>query len=238
MLNIKNLSKKFGSKTILDQVNLDVKKGEIAVLLGSSGVGKSTLLRVLNNLETPDTGIFILDGKPLDLENVNKTHTVGFVFQNFNLFDHLTVQENITLALEKALNKTNSESNTIATQLLHHYGLSDKANMYPGDLSGGQKQRLALARTLALKPKVVCLDEPTSALDPLLTAYVANNIQELVKEGYIVLVATHDTSLIERLDCTIHLMKDGKIIQTASSKELAKDPTAFTLIKNFISGTH
>ncbi|GMU19422.1 MAG: arginine ABC transporter ATP-binding protein [Candidatus Babeliales bacterium] len=238
MLNIKNLSKKFGSKTILDQVNLDVKKGEIAVLLGSSGVGKSTLLRVLNNLETPDTGIFILDGKPLDLENVNKTHTVGFVFQNFNLFDHLTVQENITLALEKALNKTNSESNTIATQLLHHYGLSDKANMYPGDLSGGQKQRLALARTLALKPKVVCLDEPTSALDPLLTAHVANNIQELVKEGYIVLVATHDTSLIERLDCTIHLMKDGKIIQTASSKELAKDPTAFTLIKNFISGTH
>lgn len=238
MLEIKNLFKKFGTKTILDHVNLDVKKGEIAVLLGSSGVGKSTLLRVLNNLETSDSGTFALDGNPLDLETVNKTHTVGFVFQNFNLFDHLTVQENITLALEKTLHKTNSESNMIAMRLLQHYGLSDKANMYPADLSGGQKQRLALARTLALKPKVVCLDEPTSALDPLLTAYVATTIQELAKEGYIVLVATHDTSLIERLDCTIHLMKDGKIVQTASSKELAHDPMAYTLIKNFISGTH
>ncbi|CAN5149909.1 amino acid ABC transporter ATP-binding protein [soil metagenome] len=238
MLEIKNVLKKFGAKTILDHVNLDVKKGEIAVLLGSSGVGKSTLLRVLNHLEIPDAGSFMLDGKPLDLENVNKTHTVGFVFQNFNLFDHLTVQENITLALEKALGKSSSESNVIAARLLEHYGLADKANMYPSDLSGGQKQRLALARTLALKPKVVCLDEPTSALDPLLTAYVANTIQELAKEGYIVLVATHDTSLIERLNCTIHLMKDGKIIQTASSKELANDPLAYTLIKNFISGTH
>lgn len=237
MLNIKNLSKKFGHKTILDQVNLEVKKGEIAVLLGSSGVGKSTLLRVLNHLEIPDSGTFALDDKPLDLENVNKTHTVGFVFQNFNLFDHLTVLENITLALEKALGKSSSDAKNIAMRLLDHYGLADKANVYPADLSGGQKQRLALARTLALKPKVVCLDEPTSALDPLLTAYVANIIQELAKEGYIVLVATHDTSLIERLDCTIHLMKDGKIIQTASSKELAKDPMAYSLIKNFISGT-
>lgn len=237
MLEIKNLSKKYGTKTILDNVNLEVKKGEIAVLLGSSGVGKSTLLRVLNNLESADSGTFELDGKPLDLENVNKTHTVGFVFQNFNLFDHLTVQENITLALEKALGKSSNDANTIAMQLLHHYGLAEKANAYPADLSGGQKQRLALARTLALKPKVVCLDEPTSALDPLLTAHVANNIQELAKKGYIVLVATHDTSLIERLDCTIHLMKDGKIIQTASSQELAKDPMAYSLIKNFISGT-
>lgn len=238
MLEIKNLSKKFGPKTILDHVNLEVKKGEIAVLLGSSGVGKSTLLRVLNHLEAPDSGSFILDGKPLDLETVNKTHTVGFVFQNFNLFDHLTVQENITLALEKALGKSSTESNAIATRLLDHYGLADKANMYPADLSGGQKQRLALARTLSLKPKVICLDEPTSALDPLLTAHVANNIQELAREGYIVLVATHDTSLIERLNCTIHLMKEGKIIQTASSHELAKDPLAYSLIKNFISGTH
>lgn len=238
MLSIKNLFKKFGNKTILDHVNLDVKKGEIAVLLGSSGVGKSTLLRVLNHLENPDSGTFALDGKPLDLENVNKTHTVGFVFQNFNLFDHLTVLENITLALEKALGKSNHDANNIAMRLLDHYGLADKANAYPSDLSGGQKQRLALARTLALKPKVVCLDEPTSALDPLLTAHVANNIQELAKEGYIVLVATHDTSLIERLNCTIHLMKDGKIIQTASSKDLADDPMAYSLIKNFISGTH
>lgn len=238
MLSIKNVSKKFGTKTILDAVSLDVQKGEIAVLLGASGVGKSTLLRILNHLEIPDTGSFSLDAKPLDLERVNQTHTVGFVFQNFNLFDHLTVEQNITLALEKSLGKSAQEAHAIAMQLLGHYGLAEKANQYPSDLSGGQKQRLAIARTLALKPKVVCLDEPTSALDPLLTAYVANTIQELAKEGYIVLVATHDTSLLERLACTIYLMKDGKIIQSASSAQLSQNPAAYSLISNFIRGTH
>ncbi len=236
MLDIKNVSKKYGAKTILDHVSLQVNKGEIAVLLGSSGVGKSTLLRVLNHLEIPDSGSFSLNGKPLDLNTVNQTHTVGFVFQNFNLFDHLTVEENITLPLEKALGKSNSESKTIATRLLNHYGLAEKAKAYPSDLSGGQKQRLALARTLALKPQVVCLDEPTSALDPLLTAHVASIIQELAKEGYIVLVATHDTSLIERLHSTIYLMKQGKIVETAASGELAKSPDSYPLIKNFIAG--
>ncbi len=238
MLDIKNVSKKFGAKTILDHVFLQVAKGEIAVLLGASGVGKSTLLRILNHLETSDSGSFFLNGKPLDLNTVNQTHTVGFVFQNFNLFDHLTVKENITLALEKALGKSKKEADAIAKQLLDHYGLSDKATAYPADLSGGQKQRLALARTLALKPQVICLDEPTSALDPMLTAYVANIIQELAKEGYIVLVATHDTTLLERLQCSIYLMKDGKIIQSASSAELARNPSAYPLISNFLQGTH
>lgn len=236
MLDIKNVTKTFGTKTILDHVSLQVNKGEIAVLLGASGVGKSTLLRILNHLETPDTGSFYLNSKPFDLHMVNQTHTVGFVFQNFNLFDHLTVEENITLALEKALGKNKKEAHTIASKLLEHYGLTDKAHVYPGDLSGGQKQRLALARTLALKPQVVCLDEPTSALDPMLTAYVANIIQELAKEGYIVLVATHDTSLLERLRCTIYLMKNGKIVETAASNELAKSPDSYPQIKNFIAG--
>lgn len=236
MLRIEHVTKKFDHKTILHDVTLHVNKGEIAVLLGASGVGKSTLLRILNNLETVDTGQFYLGGKPLDLHTVNKTHTVGFVFQNFNLFDHLSVQENITLALEYALNKSKKESQTIAKQLLEHYGLADKADAYPADLSGGQKQRLALARTLALKPQVICLDEPTSALDPLLTAYVANTIQELAKQGYIVLVATHDTSLLERLDCTIYLMKHGKIVETAQSAALAKHPHEYPQIKNFIAG--
>lgn len=236
MLDIKNVTKKFGNKTILDHVSLAVNKGEIAVLLGASGVGKSTLLRILNHLETPDTGSFYLNSKLLDLNTVNQTHTVGFVFQNFNLFDHLTVEENITIALEKALRKNKKEAHAIATKLLDHYGLSEKATAYPADLSGGQKQRLALARTLALKPQVICLDEPTSALDPMLTAYVATTIQELAKEGYIVLVATHDTSLLERLHCTIYLMKQGKIVETAISSELKKSPASFPQITNFIAG--
>lgn len=236
MLDIKNVTKTFATKTILDHVSLQVNKGEIAVLLGASGVGKSTLLRVLNHLETPDSGSFYLDGKAIDLNIVNQTHTVGFVFQNFNLFDHLTVEENITLALEKALRKNKKEAHAIASKLLEHYGLADKAQAYPADLSGGQKQRLALARTLALKPQVVCLDEPTSALDPMLTAYVATIIQELAKEGYIVLVATHDTSLLERLHATIYLMKNGRIIETATASELAKSPSSYPHIKNFIAG--
>ena len=236
MLHIKNVSKQYGKKIILDDVSLSVKKGEIAVLLGASGVGKSTLLRILNNLETVNTGSFELDGKPLELSLVNKTHTVGFVFQNFNLFDHITVEQNITLALEKALGKSKKEAHATAIKLLEHYGLDDKATAYPADLSGGQKQRLALARTLALKPKVVCLDEPTSALDPLLTAHVATIIQELAKDGYIVLVATHDTSLLERLHCTIYLMKQGKILETAQSEQLHKNPESFGQIKNFIAG--
>jgi polar amino acid transport system ATP-binding protein len=238
MLKIDHITKRFDGKTIINDVSLHVNKGEIAVLLGASGVGKSTLLRILNNLETVDTGSFSLNGVPLDLKTVNQTHTVGFVFQNFNLFEHLTVEENITLALEKVLKKSKKESHAIAMQLLEHYGLADKANAYPADLSGGQKQRLALARTLALKPNVICLDEPTSALDPLLTAYVANIIQELANEGYIVLVATHDTSLLERLRCTIHLMKHGKIVESATSKELSEHPRSFEHIRKFISGTH
>lgn len=236
MLDIKNVSKKFGTKVILDSVSLQVNKGEIAVLLGASGVGKSTLLRVLNHLETPDSGTFSLHGKPLNLQTVNQTHTIGFVFQNFNLFDHLTVQENITLALEKVLGAHSTESNAIASKLLEHYGLADKASAYPSDLSGGQKQRLALARTLAMKPQVICLDEPTSALDPLLTASVATTIQELAKEGYIVLVATHDTSLLERLNATIYLMKNGRIVETASTSQLKQSPSSYPKISNFISG--
>ncbi len=236
MLNIKQVTKKFDHKKILDNVSLEVKKGEIAVLLGASGVGKSTLLRILNNLETVDAGEFTLNNKRLDLTTVNHTHTVGFVFQNFNLFDHLSVLENITLALEKSLHKSPPEAKKLALQLLEHYGIADKAHEYPADLSGGQKQRLALARTLALKPQVVCLDEPTSALDPLLTAYVATIIQELAQEGYIVLVATHDTSLLERLNCTIYLMSQGKIVETAQSQELQKNPHAYPKIKNFIAG--
>lgn len=236
MLDIKNVSKKFGSKTILDHVSLQVNTGEIAVLLGASGVGKSTLLRVLNHLETADSGSFSLNGQPLDLNTVNQTHTIGFVFQNFNLFDHLTVEENITIALEKALGKSKKEAHDIALRLLAHYGLADKAQSYPSDLSGGQKQRLALARTLALKPQVICLDEPTSALDPLLTAYVANTIQELAKEGYIVLVATHDTSLLQRLSATIYLMKNGKIVESATTSQLHNQASSFPQITNFIGG--
>lgn len=236
MLHIKNLTKRFGNKLIINNVSLQVCRGEIAVLLGASGVGKSTLLRVLNNLEQTDTGTVFLDGKSLDLTTVNQTHTVGMVFQNFNLFEHLSVEENITLALEKALKKAPEQAHTIAHTLLTRFGLSEKAHASVHALSGGQKQRLAIARTLALKPTIICLDEPTSALDPLLTTYVANTIQELADSGYVVLVATHDTALLEKMNCTIYLMEAGIIVETAPSQEFITDRSQFPKINKFVSG--
>ncbi len=234
MLEIKNLTKKFNQKVVLNCVSLTVRPGEIAFLLGSSGVGKSTLLRILNGLETCDSGSITLNNKPL----AENPHAVGMVFQQFNLFDHMTVERNITFALEHAAKKTPSEAKALAHSLLEKYGLADKAQLYPSQLSGGQKQRLAIARSLALKPFVICMDEPTSALDPLLTNYVAQAIQDLSQEGYIVLVASHDTSLLKALNCTIYLMDTGTIVQSAPSQEFRQHEDAFPLIKQFVDGTY
>lgn len=264
MLIIKNLSKQFRGKKILDNVSLTVAKGGIAMLVGPSGVGKSTLLRILNNLETIDQGTIALDDdKPsasakasleaslasptampgtalrptqLDGTKINKEHLCGMVFQGFNLFEHLTVERNCTVALEKVRGLSATEAKRIAHALLKRYGLLDKADVYPAQLSGGQKQRLAIARTLAMKPKIICFDEPTSALDPLLTSHVAKNIQELAQEGYIILIASHDTALLDKLDCMIYLMDKGHIVQQAPSREFLKNKSAYPRIAQFVSG--
>ena len=236
MLKIDNLTKLFNTKKVLNNVSLTVKKGEVALFLGASGVGKSTLLRILNNLETINSGTLSLDGSPLDLTTINTTHTVGIVFQNFNLFDHLTVEENITLPLEQVMKKKPADAEKIAHNLLQQYSLLDNKNKYASQLSGGQKQRLAIARALAMQPKIICLDEPTSALDPVLTSYVAGNIQQLAHDGYIVLVATHDTDLLAKLNCTIYLMSEGSIVETAQSNELKNNPDQFPRLKKFIAG--
>jgi len=236
MLKIENITKTFHDKKILDNLSLQIPKGEIAVLLGSSGVGKSTILRILNNLEEIDSGTIYFKNKEVDLHTVNITHLIGMVFQQFNLFEHMTVEQNITLVLEKVLKKSNANAKKIAHELLEHYGLEDKKNKFVSQLSGGQKQRLAIARTIATKPQVICLDEPTSALDPLLTTHVANNIQELADEGYVVLVATHDTALLEKLNCTIYLMEKGSVAESATSIEFFKNKDAYPKIKRFVSG--
>ena len=236
MLKINNLTKLFNTKKVLNNISLTVEKGEVALFLGASGVGKSTLLRILNNLETVNSGTLSLDGTPLDLTTINTTHTVGIVFQNFNLFDHLTMEENITLPLEQVMKKTPADAEKIAHDLLQQYNLLDNKNKYASQLSGGQKQRLAIARALAMQPKIICLDEPTSALDPVLTSYVASNIQQLAHDGYIVLVATHDTDLLAKLNCTIYLMHEGSIIETAHSEALKNNPEQFPRLKRFIAG--
>lgn len=236
MLVINQLSKQYHGKKIVDAISLTVQPGEIALLLGSSGVGKSTLLRILNNLETIDAGTVQLNGTNLLHKQKNSKPLVGMVFQHFNLFEQLTAAQNITLALELVAHKTKDEARTIAHHLLNHYGLQDKADAYPAQLSGGQKQRLALARTLALKPPVICLDEPTSALDPVLTSSVAQTIQELAEQKYIVLVASHDISLLEKLPCTVYLMQQGKIVEKAQSADLFAHQEQYPHITAFIKG--
>ena len=236
MLQIKKLSKSFGDKKIVDNVSLDITTGSIAVLLGASGVGKSTLLRILADLETADAGHIVLDGKPIHREARQKEHPVGMVFQQFNLFSHKTVKQNITFPLEKVLNLSVQDAGARADELLAKFGLAEHASKPISALSGGQKQRLALARTLAMRPKIICMDEPTSALDPILTSYVAELITGLAKEGYTVVIATHDTSVLDKLDCAIYLMQEGKIAEAIRSSDLVHNPEKADRIKNFIAG--
>ena len=233
MLRIKNVVKKHKDKVILDHVTLDAMPGSIVILLGQSGVGKSTFLRVLNDLETMDAGSIMLDNvHKADL----KSHSFGMVFQNFNLFEHLTVEQNIMIALEKVLHYTTSRARQFTHDLLKAYGLLDKAQSYAAHLSGGQKQRLAIARAVALKPRVLCMDEPTSALDPSLTGSVVQAIKALAAQGFIVLIATHDVGLLDTLDSTICLMHQGTIVERASTRDFAAHKEQFPRIAQFVSG--
>lgn len=229
MLAIKNLSKKFNLKIVLHDISLQLQTGSIGVLLGSSGTGKSTLLRIIAGLETQDNGTIFLDADYLSPEKV------GMVFQQFNLFENLTVQDNIIFALTKGRTKMPLvQATEIADSLLKKYGMLELAHRFPDELSGGQQQRLAILRTIAQKPAVICFDEPTSALDPLLKTHIARTITELSQAGYTILVATHDVQLVEQLPCTIFLMHAGAIVQTANSQEFMSQPNNFPEIKKFI----
>lgn len=200
MLEVKNLKKSFGNRVILDDVNLTVKDDEILCIVGPSGAGKTTLLRCITGLDTPDSGEFLMDGKPFDPQGTGASdRVIGVVFQDFNLFPNLSVMENITLAPTMVLKQPKNEAVKKAQELLSELGLSTKGNLYPWQLSGGQKQRVAIARALAMKPKILCYDEPTSALDPNLRQDVANIILSLKKGGVTQLVVTHDLDFAEEI---------------------------------------
>ncbi|MGM9892096.1 amino acid ABC transporter ATP-binding protein [Limosilactobacillus sp.] len=193
MLEVKNLTKSFGSRVILDDVNLTVKDGEILSIVGPSGAGKTTLLRCITGLETADNGQFLIDGQPFDPQGTAESdRVIGVVFQEYNLFPNLSVMENISLAPIMVLKKDKATAEKEAKQLLNELGLNDKGSLYPYQLSGGQKQRVAIARALAMKPKILCYDEPTSALDPAMRQEVAKLILDLKKDGMTQLVVTHD----------------------------------------------
>ncbi|KRL96424.1 amino acid ABC transporter ATP-binding protein [Limosilactobacillus equigenerosi] len=200
MLEVKNLQKQFDGRQILADVNLTVKDGEILSIVGPSGAGKTTLLRCITGLETPDAGGFLVDGQPFNPQGTDTSDAViGVVFQDFNLFPHFTVLENITLAPQMVLKQSKEEATQAGLKLLDQLGLTGKGDLYPYQLSGGQKQRVAIARALAMNPKILCYDEPTSALDPNLRDNVADLLMSLKAQGMTQLVVTHDMDFAEKI---------------------------------------
>ncbi len=234
MLHSNRIKKNFHGNIVLDSVSFSVFPGEIALFLGGSGEGKSTLLRILASLETADSGTIMYDGVPLE-EHRQRETVVGMVFQHYNLFEHLTVRKNISLALEKVLNMESDTAYNESQVLLDKYGLADKGDLYVSQLSGGQKQRLAIARAVAMKPKIICLDEPTSALDPMLSSHVAECVQQLADDGFVVLISTHDVSLLTKLKASIHLMEKGTIVESATTELYKNYPEGWEKILRFIA---
>lgn len=200
MLELKNISKRFDGKVILDQVNLTVEDGKILTIVGPSGAGKTTLLRCISGLAQVDGGQFLLDGQPFDpATNRDNDSVIGVVFQDFQLFPNLTVLQNVTLAPTMVLKKDPADVKTEAQNLLDRLNLAGKADLYPYELSGGQKQRVAIVRALAMHPKLLCYDEPTSALDPDLRHEVEQIILNLKQEGMTQIVVTHDMPFAQNI---------------------------------------
>jgi len=227
IIHIDNVHKYFGSVEALKGVSLDVMKGEVVVIVGPSGSGKSTLLRCINRLEEFDEGMIIVDDIPLDsAENINTVRTeVGMVFQQFNLFPHLTVLENITLAQKVVRKRTQTNSKKIALELLKKVGIPEKADALPNQLSGGQQQRVAIARALAMNPKIMLFDEPTSALDPEMIQEVLDVMLALAQEGMTMVVVSHEIGFAKAAADRAILMDGGQIIEEATPDILFNNPS-------------
>lgn len=227
MIQINNLHKSFKENKVLKGINDNIEKGEVVVIIGPSGSGKSTFLRCLNLLEVPTSGEIIFEGtnitdKKTDINKIREK--MGMVFQQFNLFPHKTVLENLTIApiMVKKMNKDDAKKKAYA--LLKKVGLVDKADAYPGSLSGGQKQRIAIARALCMEPDVMLFDEPTSALDPEMVGEVLSVMKDLAKEGMTMVVVTHEMGFAREVGDRILFMDDGKIVEEGSPKEIFNNP--------------
>lgn len=215
MIKLENVHKSFGKNEVLKGINLHIEKGQVVVIIGPSGSGKSTVLRTMNYLEEPTSGKVIVDGMDLsDKSKLNEVRTeVGMVFQNFNLFPHMTVMENLTLAQTKVRKTSSDEAKKIGQILLDRVGLKDKANAYPDSLSGGQKQRVAIARALAMKPKVMLFDEPTSALDPEMVREVLDVMKSLAEEGMTMVIVTHEMGFAKEVADRVLFVDGGLILE-------------------------
>ena len=227
MIELKDVRKSFGKNEVLKGIDLHIEKGQVVVIIGPSGSGKSTVLRTMNYLEEPTSGKVIVDGMDLsDKSKLNEVRTeVGMVFQNFNLFPHMTVMENLTLAQTKVRKTSSDEAKKIGQILLDRVGLKDKANAYPDSLSGGQKQRVAIARALAMKPKVMLFDEPTSALDPEMVREVLDVMKSLAEEGMTMVIVTHEMGFAKEVADRVLFVDGGLILEDDTPEKVFDAPT-------------
>jgi len=227
MIKVENLHKDFKGLKVLKGINEEIKKGEKVVIIGPSGSGKSTFLRCLNLLEEPSSGNVEVNGEVINQKGVdiNKVRQkMGMVFQQFNLFPHLSIIENITLAPIKIKKMSKEDAEVLARKLLKKVGLEDKADSYPAQLSGGQQQRIAIARALAMEPEVMLFDEPTSALDPEMVGEVLDVMKDLANQGMTMVIVTHEMGFAKEVGSRVLFMDDGKIVEQAPPNELFSNP--------------
>ncbi len=238
IISVRELKKHYdGGVHALDGVDMDVERGEVVVIIGPSGSGKSTLLRSLNLLEQPTSGQILVGGVDLmdKKTNINlHRQKMGMVFQHFNLFPHMTVLKNMTLAPRKLLGKTRAQAEERAMQLLHTVGLADRAEAYPSQLSGGQKQRIAIVRALCMEPEVMLFDEPTSALDPEMVGEVLEVMKDLARKGMTMLVVTHEMGFAREVATRVIFMDGGVIVEEGTPSEIFDAPKSDRL-KNFLA---
>lgn len=226
LLTVDNITKSFGTLDILKDVSLGLKRGETKVIMGPSGTGKSTLLRCINHLNPPDSGTVRLDNVTVTEKNINAMRQkIAFVFQDFNLFLHLSALDNVAISMNKLKGLSKAEARSRAEKELERVGMSHRSDSYPAQLSGGQQQRVSIARALAMDPEVILFDEPTSALDPELTGEVITVMQKLASEGMTMLVVSHEVGFARRAADSIIFMSEGRIVEESPPQDFFDNPT-------------
>lgn len=235
MIEIKKLYKSYGDNEVLKGIDQTVSEAEVLCIVGPSGSGKSTMLRCINLLEVPTSGEVYIDGELVTSQNINEIRTkMGMVFQNFNLFPHMTVLENVTCAPINVKGVSKADAEAKAMELLTRVGLDNKANAYPRSLSGGQQQRVAIARALAMDPEIMLFDEPTSALDPEMVGEVLDVMKDLAKEGLAMIVVTHEMGFAKEVADKVIFMDEGVIVEQGTAEEVLVNPSE-ERTKNFLS---
>ena len=235
MIEIKKLYKSYGDNEVLKGIDQTVSEAEVLCIVGPSGSGKSTMLRCINLLEVPTSGEVYIDGELVTSQNINEIRTkMGMVFQNFNLFQHMTVLENVTCAPINVKGVSKADAEAKAMELLTRVGLDNKANAYPRSLSGGQQQRVAIARALAMDPEIMLFDEPTSALDPEMVGEVLDVMKDLAKEGLAMIVVTHEMGFAKEVADKVIFMDEGVIVEQGTPEEVLVNPSE-ERTKNFLS---